>query len=260
MKIDEIETPALLLDMDAMESNLGKMAAFFSQSTAKLRPHFKNHKCPALALRQLAAGAIGMTCATVAEAESLVRHGVRNVLIANEIADPIKIGHFIDLARQADVMVCVDNEAVVEAIAKAARSQGIQPSVLVDVDVGLHRCGVQPGEPAVRLARVVVERGLRFRGLMGYEGRVRMHDGPEELKVCSDLPRFCGRICTSTTRGWAGWPDSRSVTSAVGVRPAGGDGIGKLACSHPHYRSYHGTPRTSVRQWPPDAVLCRPKE
>ena len=73
------------------------------------------------------------------------------------------------------------------------------------------------------------------------------------------LPRFCGRICTSTTRGWAGWPDSRSVTSAVGVRPAGGDGIGKLACSHPHYRSYHGTPRTSVRQWPPDAVLCRPR-
>ena len=190
MKTDEIETPALLLDMDAMESNLGKMAAFFSQSTAKLRPHFKNHKCPALALRQLATGAIGMTCATVAEAESLVRHGVQSVLIANEIADPIKIGHFIDLARQADVMVCVDNEAVVEAIAKAARGQGIQPSILVDVDVGLHRCGVQPGEPAVRLARVVVERGLRFRGLMGYEGRVRMHDGPEKLKVCSESIRL----------------------------------------------------------------------
>ena len=121
MKIDEIETPALLLDMDAMESNLGKMAAFFAQSGAKLRPHFKNHKCPALALRQLAAGAIGMTCATVAEAESLVRHGVHSVLIANEIADPIKIGRFIALASQADVMVCVDNEAVVEAIATAGQ-------------------------------------------------------------------------------------------------------------------------------------------
>ena len=190
MKIDEIETPALLLDMDAMESNLGKMAAFFAQSEAKLRPHFKNHKCPALALRQLAAGAIGMTCATVAEAESLVRHGVHSVLIANEIADPIKIGRFIALASQADVMVCVDNEAVVEAIATAGRSRRIQPGVLVDVDVGLHRCGVQPGEPVVRLAKIVVERGLRLRGLMGYEGRVRMRDGPEKLKVCKESIRL----------------------------------------------------------------------
>ena len=186
MKIADIETPALLLNMDVMESNLRKMAAFFAESSAKLRPHFKNHKCPELALRQIAAGAIGMTCATVAEAESLVRHGVRSVLIANEIADPIKIGRFIELAKQTEVMVCVDNEAIVEAIATAARSQGIQPSVLVDVDVGLHRCGVQPGEPVVRLARVVVERGLRFRGLMGYEGRVRIRDGPEKLKVCRE--------------------------------------------------------------------------
>jgi len=190
MNIDEIETPALLLDMDAMESNLRKMASFIADSSAKLRPHFKNHKCPDLALRQLAAGAIGMTCATVSEAESLVRHGVKSVLIANEIADPIKISRFLELTKQADVMVCVDNEAIVEAIAKAGRSQGIQPSVLVDVDVGLHRCGVQPGEPTVRLARIVVERGLRFRGLMGYEGRIRMHDSPEKLKVCSESIRL----------------------------------------------------------------------
>ena len=190
MKIDEIETPALLLDLDAMESNLGKMATFFSQSSAKLRPHFKNHKCPALALRQLAAGAIGMTCATVAEAECLVRHGVQSVLIANEIADPIKIGRFIDLASQAEVMICVDNETIVEAIAREARSKGIRPGVLVDVDVGLHRCGVQPGEPVVRLAKIAVERGLRFRGLMGYEGRVRMPDGPEKVKVCNETMRL----------------------------------------------------------------------
>jgi D-serine deaminase-like pyridoxal phosphate-dependent protein len=190
MKIHEIETPALLLDMDAMESNLRKMAAFFAQSRAKLRPHFKNHKCPALALRQLAAGAIGMTCATIAEADSLVRHGIRSVLIANEIADSVKIERFLDLASQADVMVCVDNESTVKAIAGAARTRGMQPAVLVDVDVGLHRCGVQPGQSAVRLAKFVLESGLRFRGLMGYEGRIRLRDGPEKEEACGAAMRL----------------------------------------------------------------------
>jgi D-serine deaminase-like pyridoxal phosphate-dependent protein len=173
-----------------MEGNLQSMASFFSQGSTRLRPHFKNHKCPALASRQLAAGAIGMTCATVAEAECLVRHGVQSVLIANEIADPIKIGHFIDLARQAEVMVCVDNEKIVDAIAMAARNQGIQPGVLVDIDIGLHRCGVQPGEFVLRLARSVLKRGLRFRGLMGYEGRVRMAPGPEKVHACNSTSRL----------------------------------------------------------------------
>jgi len=185
LKIQELETPALLLDLDAMERNLQSMASFFSQGSARLRPHFKNHKCPELALRQLAAGAIGMTCATLTEAECLVRHGVRSILIANEIADPIKISRFVELARQAEVMVCVDNEKIINVIAAAARKQGIQPGVLVDIDIGLHRCGVQPGEPALRLARAVLENGLRFRGLMGYEGRVRMAPGPEKVEVCN---------------------------------------------------------------------------
>ena len=183
MKIHELETPALLLDMAAMECNLQTMAKFFTQGSARLRPHFKNHKCPTLALRQLAAGAIGMTCSTVAEAECLVRHGVRSVLIANEIADPIKIDRFVDLARQAEVMVCVDNEKIVDAIAATARRKDIHPGVLVDVDVGLHRCGAQPGEPAVRLAGTVLEKGLRFRGLMGYEGRIRKPPGPEKMQT-----------------------------------------------------------------------------
>src|ERR1041384_7107552 len=118
-----------------MEGNLKSMASFFSQGSTRLRPHYKNHKSPALALRQLAAGAIGMTCATIAEADSLVRHGIRSVVIANEIADSVKIDRFLDLASQADVMVCVDNESTVKAIAAAARNRGMQPAVLVDVDV-----------------------------------------------------------------------------------------------------------------------------
>ena len=190
MKVQPIETPALLLDMAAMESNLHSMATFFTQGCTRLRPHFKNHKCPALALRQLAAGAIGMTCATVAEAECLVRHGVRSVLIANEIADSIKIDRFIDLARQAEVMVCVDSERVVEALSTAARNKGAQVGVLVDINVGLHRCGVQPGEPAVRLAKAVLKGGLQFRGVMGYEGRVRKPPGPEKVETCNKTLRL----------------------------------------------------------------------
>src|SRR6185295_18037649 len=106
MTRDEIETPALILDLDLMEANLERMAAFFRSVPAKLRPHFKNHKCPDLAWRQLDAGAIGITCATMREAECLVHHGIRNILLANEIVDSAKIRRFVDLARRADVILC----------------------------------------------------------------------------------------------------------------------------------------------------------
>src|SRR5262249_32399050 len=99
MRVQDLETPALLADLDLMEGNLQRMAAFFRGVPAKLRPHFKNHKCPDLAWRQLEAGAIGITCATLHEAECLVHHGVRSVLLANEIVDPAKIRRFADLAR-----------------------------------------------------------------------------------------------------------------------------------------------------------------
>ena len=139
MTKQEIETPALLVNLDRMEANLERMAAFFRTVPAKLRPHFKNHKCPDLAARQLDAGAIGITCATLGEAECLVQHGVRSILLANEIVDPAKIHRFVELARQADVIVCVDNEKNVDDLARAGRNRGTPVSVLVDVDVGLHR-------------------------------------------------------------------------------------------------------------------------
>lgn len=173
MKIREIDTPALLVDLAALESNVNQMAAFFHGKPAKLRPHFKNHKVPMLAWKQLEAGAIGITCATLREAEILIRHGVRSILIANEIAGEGKINWFADLARHADLMVAVDDERVISEIACVARKRGARLSVLVDVNVGLNRCGVSPGEPARRLARGAVEKGLRFRGLMGTKATCR---------------------------------------------------------------------------------------
>jgi D-serine deaminase-like pyridoxal phosphate-dependent protein len=184
MTKDELETPALIVDLDLMEANLERMAAFFRDVPAKLRPHFKNHKCPDLAARQLDAGAIGITCATLREAECLVHHGVRSVLLANEIVDTAKIRRFAELARQADAIVCIDNEKVAAELAREARNRQAQVSVLVDVDIGLHRCGVPPGEAAIRLAQAAAGLGLRFRGLMGYEGHVlRRPPGPEKAEA-----------------------------------------------------------------------------
>ena len=203
MTCNDLETPALLVDLDLMEANLERMAACFRKVPAKLRPHFKNHKCPELAARQLDAGAIGITCATIGEAECLVHHGVWSVLLANEIVDPAKIGRYVELARQADVIVCIDNAKIAADLARAARDRHTRVSVLVDVDTGLHRCGVPPGEPTIRLARTVAELGLRFRGLMGYEGHVlRTPPGPEkaEMVAAAMQPLMETKACLERTR------------------------------------------------------------
>lgn len=173
MKVPELDTPALLVDLDAMESNLNRMARFYRDRPVKLRPHFKNHKTPMLAWKQLEAGAIGITCANLREAEILVTHGVRSILIASEIAGEDKIQQFAALSRHADLMVAVDNDRVVSDLARIARNRKTPLSVLVDIDVGLKRCGVLPGEPALRLAKLAVGESLRFRGLMGYEGHLQ---------------------------------------------------------------------------------------
>src|SRR6476659_1781370 len=119
--------------MDAMERNLAKMAGFFFSGATKLRPHYKNHKCPALARRQIDAGAIGMTCATLTEAEALVANGIGNLLISSEIAGDRKIRRFIDLAREADVIAVVDNARAARALAAAGREKGCRIGVLVDI-------------------------------------------------------------------------------------------------------------------------------
>ncbi len=175
----EIPTPALLLDMDAMEANLQRMAAFFAEGPCRLRPHYKNHKCVALARRQLAHGAVGITCATLGEAEALARNGIRDILIANEIAGAPQIDRFVQLSRTTDIKVGVDNEHAIAALSAASGLANVPLSVVVDVDTGMGRCGVPPGEPALALARLATAQGLRFRGLIGYEGHcVRLPPGP----------------------------------------------------------------------------------
>jgi D-serine deaminase-like pyridoxal phosphate-dependent protein len=181
--INHIETPALLVDLETMEQNLRSMTQFFSTQKAKLRPHFKNHRVLDLAALQLQRGAIGITCARLWEAERLVHSGIREILIANEIAGEAPLQRLVELSREAPVVVAVDNASVVRDLARMARNHHASVNVLVDVDLGLQRCGVQPGEPGLALARLILEQGLRFRGIMGYEGHLQPQvPGPEKLK------------------------------------------------------------------------------
>jgi D-serine deaminase-like pyridoxal phosphate-dependent protein len=180
----QLKTPALVVDMDAMEANLKRMGAFFAEGPARLRPHYKNHKCIALARRQLAHGAVGITCATLGEAEALARHGIRGILLANEIAGSVAIERYVELSRITEIMVGVDNAHTVAALAAAATHARVPIHVVVDVDTGLGRCGVPPGEPALKLGELAAAQGLHVRGLIGYEGHcVRMEPGPAKVQA-----------------------------------------------------------------------------
>lgn len=171
--LTEIDTPTLMLDRAASDRNLAHMAAFFRDRPAKLRPHFKNHKCVTLARRQIAAGAIGMTCATLREAEVLVEHGFDDVLIANQVVGDAKTARLALLARRAQIGVAIDHPQQAVAISQAATAVGSVVRLLVEVDIGMGRCGVAPGAPAVELARrLTTLPGVSFAGLQAYEGHL----------------------------------------------------------------------------------------
>jgi D-serine deaminase-like pyridoxal phosphate-dependent protein len=172
--IKEIDTPALLLDIGAAERNIRRMAGAFEGGPVRLRPHVKTHKTPVLAHKQVAAGAIGVTCAKLGEAAVMAAAGVPDILISSEIVGPEKVARLVAMCRHARVTAVVDDEGAARAIGDAADRAGLRVPVLVDVDVGQGRTGVQPGEPALALARAVAAMpGLMLRGLQGYEGHLQ---------------------------------------------------------------------------------------
>jgi D-serine deaminase-like pyridoxal phosphate-dependent protein len=179
--VDQLDTPALLLDLAAFERNIARMAAFFADKPATIRPHSKTHKCPQIALRQLEAGAIGITCAKLSEAEVMADAGINDILVANQVSGRVKVDRATDLAGRCDLMVAVDDADNVRQLAQSCLEKGVVVRVLVEVDVGMARCGVQPGEPALELARQVAEaQGLKLEGLMAYEGHLVMVEDPDE--------------------------------------------------------------------------------
>ena len=175
-RLEEVDTPALILDLPAFEKN---QATLFNlvNNRVRVRPHAKTHKCPDVARRQIARGAVGMCCQKVSEAEAMVDGGIGDVLVSNEIVGTRKLGRLAALARRAKIGVCVDHAQNVAAIA----ATGAQLDVYIEIDVGMRRCGVQPGEPAVRLAKEILKHPqLRFAGLQAYHGRAQHIRSMEE--------------------------------------------------------------------------------
>ena len=176
-----IETPALVLDLDAFERNLDRMAD--ATRGIRLRPHAKAHKCPDIAHAQIARGAVGVCCQKTDEAAAFVEAGIADVLVTNEVVAPNKIERLAALARHATVGVLVDDADNAAALSNAAREHHVRLDVYVEINVGANRCGVQPGAPACELAqRIDVDEGLRFRGLHAYHGGAQHLRSPEERR------------------------------------------------------------------------------
>jgi 3-hydroxy-D-aspartate aldolase len=171
MSLDEVDTPALVVDLDAFERNLARLPALTAGSGVRLRPHAKTHKCPVIALQQMAAGAVGVCVQKVGEAEAMVYGGVTNVLVTNEIVGRQKLRRLAALRHSAEIGVCADDPAQVAALSEAAREAGVTLPVYVEVNMGGNRCGVEPGEPALALARdIAAATALEFAGLQAYHG------------------------------------------------------------------------------------------
>lgn len=174
----DIETPALVVDLDRLERNLDAMS--HSTRSIRLRPHAKSHKCSMIAKLQIARGAVGICCQKTDEAVAFVDAGIADVLVTNEVVAPAKLARLAALAQRAHVGVLVDDERVVPALSQAATHAAVTIDVYVELDVGAHRCGVSP-EAAVVLARAAhAAPGLHFRGLQAYHGAAQHMRDPGE--------------------------------------------------------------------------------
>jgi 3-hydroxy-D-aspartate aldolase len=181
MPLAEVDTPALLIELDAFERNLQRMADAVRRYGVRLRPHAKTHKSPIIARKQMALGAVGVCCQKVSEAEALVRGGVGDVLVSNEVVGAQKLARLLSLAREAKIAVCTDNAENVRNLETAAAKFGVRLDVLVEIDVGGQRCGTAPGATAADLAREISRsRHLRFAGLQAYHGSAQHHRTHEE--------------------------------------------------------------------------------
>ena len=184
MTIDEVDTPALIVDLDAFERNLARMADFARARQLRLRPHAKMHKTPAVALRQIALGAVGVCCQKTSEATVLVDAGINDVLITNQVVGAAKLARAAQLALRARIGLCVDDAGNARTASAAAIDAGSALDVYVEINAGANRCGVAPGADALALAQVLATLpGLRFMGLLAYQGSAQHLRTPDERRT-----------------------------------------------------------------------------
>jgi len=183
-RLEEVDTPALVIDLDAFEANLAAMAEAGRRLGVRLRPHAKTHKSPVIALKQIAAGAVGVCCQKVSEAELLAEGGVGDILLSNEVVGPRKLDRLAALARRCRLAVCTDSLANIADLEQAAARHRAKLQVLVEIDVGGGRCGASPGAEAARLAReVAAAEHLIFAGLHAYYGSAQHMRSPPERRA-----------------------------------------------------------------------------
>lgn len=216
LPLDQIDTPALIVDLDTLDQNMALMAAATRERGVGWRPHAKAHKSPAIAHRELAAGAIGITCAKLGEAEVFAAAGIRDILIANQIVGPIKARRLAALTTYCDVIVAVDNIGNARELDRAAAEFGSRPRVLMEVDSGMQRAGIAPGADAVALAKQLSALpSLRFAGVMAWEGHA--------LAIADRAPRVA-EIQAAVGRLIATADAIREAGMAVEIVSCGGTG------------------------------------
>lgn len=216
LPVSALDTPALLVDLDALDANIAFMAALLRDRGVGWRPHAKAHKSPAVAHRLLAAGARGITCAKLGEAEIYAASGIRDILVANQVVGPIKTRRLAHLARETDVIVAVDSVANVREIDAAGAAAGSRPRLLIELDSGMGRAGVEDIDGAVALAREIVELpNVRFAGMMAWEGHaVAIGDDAERKR---EIRASIGRLLAAVEA-------VRNDGIPVGIVSCGGTG------------------------------------
>lgn len=216
LSVSDLDTPALIVDLDVLDANTAYMTGLLRERGVGWRPHAKAHKSPAVAHRLLAAGALGITCAKLGEAEVYAASGIRDILVANQVVGPIKTRRLANLALGADVIVAVDSIANAREIDAAAANAGSRPRVVIEVDSGMGRAGIADVAAAVALAREISSLpNVRFAGVMAWEGHaVSIQDAAERER----------EIRTSVGRLLAAVEAIRATGIKVGIVSCGGTG------------------------------------
>ena len=170
-RLHDLDTPAVVVDLDRLEDNIGRMAQLAAKAGVNLRPHTKSHKTIGIARRQLAAGCTGITVAKLDEADAFLKEGVRDIFVANEIAGRHKWQRTAELQQPGSVAVGIDSLAAAQGLSEAASERGVRIPALIEVDTGLHRAGLPPGTPVAELAERVAELpGVELRGVFTHAG------------------------------------------------------------------------------------------
>jgi D-serine deaminase-like pyridoxal phosphate-dependent protein len=230
ISINQLDTPALLIDLDRVEKNLQQMQQKADQYGVALRPHIKTHKIPELALKQVQLGACGITASKISEAEAMARAGIKDILIANQIVAVQKLKRLVALSRKINIAVGLDGMEGARRLSEAATSEGATIAYLIEINSGLNRCGVSPGRETVELAKAAAALpGIKFKGIFTHAGQVYGKTSLEEVKsvsqfesqtmgeIAADLQEYGVRAqtisvgSTPTIKVWEGWPEVNEI-------------------------------------------------